>query len=102
MLVPLRNGILFIFLDNVKQGSFQETTSWGFQLSSTSDDSAKKARWAKVLAIGEEVSKDSGIKVGTYICIEPLMWTEGMRYDGIQVWRTDETKVMLVSDEAPT
>ena len=97
MIEPLRNGILFTFVDGVSGGYFVEKTDWGFQLNAGDhESSSQNGRWAKVLARGPEVPDD--IKNGAYIFIEPLMWTDGFEFDGVKVWRTNADKVMLVSD----
>jgi hypothetical protein len=100
MLTPLFDGILFIFVDDLKKGFFQKTTKWGFQLRGTSDDSAKNGRWGKVVAVGPDVPAEE-VENGTFIFIEPLMWTKGVKHDEVEVWKTDATKVMAVSDDYP-
>ena len=100
MLKPLFDGILFVFLDDFKKGFFQEETDWGFKIGATTDNSAQEARWAKVLAVGPDVPEED-VKKGTYVMIEPLMWTRGVENDGVQVWKTDFSKVMLISEEYP-
>ena len=62
------------------------------------DRSTKQARWGKVVAVGNEV-KDEGIKPGSRICIEPLMWTTENFYQNESIWQTDESHVLLVDND---
>ena len=62
------------------------------------DRALQKGRWAKVLTIGPDCKE---IKVGDFVCIEPQMWTNAFEYDGVQIRKTDESKVMMVSKEEP-
>lgn len=105
MLEPIKHNILFVFLQKTnKAGSFVETTSWGFEMSHDEaahfENTAKNGRWAKVVSCGPDVNREE-IAPGQYIFIEPLMWTTGMTFDGVKIWKTDPTKVMLVSDDFP-
>ena len=101
MLTPLFDGILFVFTDELKKGHFQEKTDWDFQLIGNHDNSAKSGRWGKVLSVGPDVPSEEVVN-GSYIFIEPLMWTKGIKHDGIEIWKTDITKVMAVSEEFPS
>lgn len=100
MLTPLFDGILFIFVDDLKKGLFQEQTDWGFDLIGTSDNSTKNGRWGKVVAVGPDVPEED-IENGTFIFVEPLMWTKGVKHDDVEVWKTDVSKVMAVSQQYP-
>lgn len=106
----LRNGILFAFIQpRTKKGTFIEQTSWGFQHGmlqdlhregrSSLDRALNEGRWGKVLMVGHECEE---VKVGDYICIEPLMHTNAFEYDGVKIHKTDESKVMLISKEKPS
>lgn len=98
MIHPLRNGILFAFVDTVTNGKFNEDTNWGFNLGQSPDASGQTARWAKVLSIGPEVEE---IQNGDYIQIEPLMWSHGFKHKKTNIWKTDESKVIFVSPTLP-
>ena len=97
-LEPMRNHLIVSFFDVAEKGFFRDKTSWGFDLGRSLDRSAQTARWGVVLAVGPDTKE---IVKGDYVCIEPLMWTENVDLDGLKVWRTDESKVMLVSKEQP-
>lgn len=100
MLKPLFDGILFIFIDDLKKGFFEEKTDWDFKMLGSHDNSAKAGRWGKVVAVGPDVKEDD-IENGTFIFVEPLMWTKGVKHDDIEVWKTDVSKVMAVSEHYP-
>lgn len=93
MIVPILNNVLFVFVDSVSKGQFQETTESGITIVSDRKRSAEKTRWAKVLAVGPNCKE---VEKGDVICIEPLMWSLGFKHDGVEIWKTDETKVMCV------
>lgn len=105
----LRNGILFALIERVNEkGVFMEQTKWGFQIMPGGNVQDKqhdgyyrsidRGRWGKVLTIGPECEE---VVVGDYICIEPQMWTNAFKHDEIQIRKTDESKVMLISKEKP-
>lgn len=105
----IRNGILFAFLQNTNsKGYFEDQTSWGLKIVADKDGqgaghgsfdrSISQGRWAKVLVVGNECDE---VQVGDYICIEPQMWTNSFEYDGVQIRKTDESKVMIISKEKP-
>ena len=103
----IRNGILFVLLEPMtSSGHFIEKTKWGLEITpfnskqsrSFSNTIRDRGRWGKVLTIGPECKN---VKVGNYICVEPNMWTNSFTYDGIQIRKTDESKVLLISEEKP-
>jgi co-chaperonin GroES (HSP10) len=96
MLKPLNDAILFHFNDDVVHGQFVSTSEHGIITYRSYTDSINKARWATVLAVGEKVDKE--IKPGSEILIEPLQWTEGFKYDGVEIWSTINDKVMAIRD----
>lgn len=98
MLIPLTNTILFAFLEEVSDGQFRERTSWGLELAMSPDQQAKNARWGRVLAIGPDIKSE--VQPEDRIYIEPLMWTPGFEMDGVKIWRTDITKVLVVDRSA--
>jgi co-chaperonin GroES (HSP10) len=97
-LKPLKNYILFAFIDDLSNGLFISKTRSGILLSQSPKDFdlQKIPRWGKTLAIGKDV-KD--VSVGDFILVEGLQWTQGFEYDGIKIWKTDEKKVMAVTDD---
>jgi len=100
MLQPLNKDILFIFTDAVKNKLFQETTDWGLKIIEDQDRSAKRGRWAKIVAVGPDVDREE-IPPSGYIYVEPLMWSVGFSHENVKVWKTDASKVMLVSADRP-
>jgi co-chaperonin GroES (HSP10) len=94
--------IIFRFVDDVSGGMVkQQTTQSGIIIAGQQMDQQNNARWGKVYGVGDEVTSD--IVIGTYILIEPLMWSTGFTFDSeTKYWRTHESKVMAVSDEEIT
>ena len=96
-LKALGNRIIFKFVQNVTDGKFGASTSWGFQIQTQNDD-PKFARWGEVTHLGPDVE---GINVGDYILIEPLMWTNNMELEDGKVWGTNTEKVIAVTSVEP-
>lgn len=101
---PLRNNVLFIFLDETagQKGAFSETAKYGIIIPRT-NNTQKVHRWVEVIAVGPE-AEANGLKAGDYALIEGLMWMEGVKVDdqkaGAQkVWKTDDTKVLAVTND---
>lgn len=96
---PLRNNVLFEFLDQTggAQGKFTERTRSGLIIPNL-QSTQKDHRWGKVLAVGPEAETD-GIKVGDFILIEALMWTNHEVFEGEKLWKTDTSKIMCVTDD---
>jgi len=95
-LKPLLDDILFVFNDTIERGNFVETYG-RIYLGRSQEGTIRKPRWGKVLAIGPDVSDE--ISEGDNILIEPLMWTPGLEYDDVKIWKTAEHKVIGVAEE---
>jgi co-chaperonin GroES (HSP10) len=93
----LKNNIIFQFLDKTegKEGSFSERTRSGLIIPKL-QTTQKGERWGKVVAVGPDVQ---GVVKGDYILIEPLMWTVNGTFEGEKFWKTNDDKVMIVSNE---
>jgi len=100
-LVPLRKNFLFSFIDETtSDGMFISKTKSGlFMTKRGLQEQSNFARWAKVMAIGSEVTQFNN---GDYVLIEPLKWTQGFVYEGVKIWKSDEDKVIMVTDPAET
>lgn len=94
----IEDGILFTFVEDIAGGTFDNKTNWGFTVKQKLED-VKKPRWAKALTIGPKVRD---VKEGQYILIENLQWTTALTYNDSRFWKTNESRVMAVSDECPT
>jgi co-chaperonin GroES (HSP10) len=96
-ILPLRNNIMFCFLDETSgsKGKFTERKLASGIVLPTLDSSQKLPRWGEVLAAGPE----SQVKPGEYILIESLMWTFGTEVDGQKMWKTDDQKIIMVTDD---
>lgn len=97
-LKPLKDSVVFTFVQTTRDGYFRNETSWGFKIAGSDYDSSK-ARWGQVEAIGPDCKI---VKVGDYVLIEPLKWTTAVKHEDVKYWRTAEPHVMLVSDSRPT
>lgn len=92
---PIGKSIIFQFVDET-HGKYLGRTSRSGILIATGTSDQKEPKWGKVLAIGNEVTE---VNADQYILIEPLQWTVGLYVDEERIWRTDESKVLAVSDE---
>lgn len=99
-LKPLNDSIIFQFLQDVVGRQFNQTTKTGIQIVEAKDKQVKEARWGKVVAIGKDVSEDD-VKIGDFIYIAPLMWTNSLKYQGQYYWRTNLKSVLSTSSEDP-
>lgn len=94
---PLGNTVLFVFLDQTggAQGAFSERTRSGLIIPTTKS-TQKDHRWGKVIAVGPKVD---GVSPGDYVLIEALMWMEGVKVDDQKLWKTDDSKILMVTDD---
>lgn len=96
-LLPLRNNVMFQFLDATggAKGRFTDRATQSGIIIATHDNNQKIARWGQVVAAGP----DAQVQVGDYIFVEALMWSYGVTLDdGEKVWKTDDTKILFVTD----
>lgn len=94
---PLRNNVIFRFLEDTfgKKGAFiEKATAMGIIIPPT-NTTQKVARWGEVVAAGP----DADVKPGDYILIEALMWMEGVKVDDGKVWKTDDSKILAVTND---
>ncbi len=95
-----KDHILFKFTDDILSGRFINATESGrIVVSSQDTNQSSTSRWAQVTHVGPEVEE---VKVGDFILIEPGMWTSGFWIGTTRLWKTDESKVMVISDQAYT
>jgi co-chaperonin GroES (HSP10) len=95
MLELIKDSIIFAFEDAVVKGTFVEQTSSGIYLGRSAHRAANAPRWGKVVSVGPDVRE---VQRGDRILIEPTMWTTGMEYDGVTLWRTTEKYVMAIDE----
>ena len=96
---PLHNNIMFKFLDETvgHKGAFVETYQKYGIIIPTTESTQRAHRWAEVVAVGPKVD---GVEPGDFILIESLMWMEGVKLDGQEkVWKTDDTKVLAITND---
>lgn len=103
----LHDGFLFVWLQRrTKEGHFVEHTDWGFEFAEVKDGNRagynslqrtlNEGHWAVVLTVGPKCEE---VKQGDYVIIEPMMHSNAFEYDGVQIYKSDETKVLIVSKE---
>jgi len=95
---PLKDSVLFTFVQTTRDGYFRKETDWGFKIAGNDYDSST-ARWGVAEVIGPDVKH---ITPGDYILIEPLKWTTAVEVDGKKYWRTAEAYVMGTSTSRPS
>lgn len=93
MLELIKDSIIFAFEDAVVKGTFVEQSATGIYLGRSTHRAANAARWGTVVSVGPDVRE---VKRSDRILIEPTMWTTGMEYDGVTLWRTAEKHVMAI------
>jgi co-chaperonin GroES (HSP10) len=94
---PLGNNVMFRFLDFTggAKGRFTDTLGSGIITLPTAA-SQKVHRWGEVLAVGPKVD---GVVPGDFILIEALMWMEGTKVDDVRMWKTDDSKILCVTND---
>lgn len=96
-LKPLGNSFIFKFLNETAGGRFIERNSGKIILTNQDwDNMGKLARWGRIEAVGNRVRD---LKVGDLVLIEALQWTKEMQFEGEGYWKSDESKVIAVSDD---
>ncbi len=93
---PLGNNVMFSFIDETggKSGRFHDRPTEAGIILVSSADSQKKHRWGRVVAAGPKAE----VNPGEFILVESLMWMEGTTIDGVKMWKTDDTKILAVTD----
>lgn len=96
---PLFNNVIMQFHDTTggHKGRFHGTAGSGIIVVASSDEQ-KKHRWATVVALGPDCDGEY-LKVGDHILVEALMWMEHFTIDGEKMWKTDETKILAVTND---
>lgn len=95
-LTAIRDHIVFQFIDKITIDNrfVRENTETGLYLGASFDESAKTARWAKVLAIGPDADRIF-LRPDIEVLIEALKWTEAANIPNVgKVWRTDQKQIL--------
>lgn len=93
---PLKNSILFSFIDENAGGKFIPTTRSGILLTNQAYDHQRDPRWGRALAVGPDCVD---VKAGDLILVEPLKWTTGFKHDEVMIWKTDENNVAAITND---
>lgn len=97
---PFHNHIIFefedkaIFQDGVTQ--FVDQTETGIEIV-RSKESCDFGRWGYVVFLGPEAIEE-GFEVGMRIFIEPLKWTNALKFNGTDIHRTDTEQILAIDD----
>lgn len=97
-ILPLNNNVMFRFLDSTggAKGYFTDQARASGILLVRSANAQKVHRWGEVLAIGPKVD---GLAPGDFVLVESLMWMEGTEVDGVKMWKTDDSKILAVTND---
>lgn len=97
VLKPLKNNIMFQFLDETAgaKGRFTDRRTPSGIILTTQGTNQNLPRWGKVAYVGPETQ----VAVGEYILVEALMWTPATEIEGAKLWKTDDTKVLMVTTD---
>ena len=94
----LHDNIIFQFVEEVTdKGAFKQQVG-SLTVVENADKQADKPRWAKVLMVGDEVTK---IEPNEFIYIKPLQWTPHMKFNKEMIWATDESQVIMKTEVEP-
>ncbi len=94
----LGNNVMFKFLDETvgTKGAFVETHQKLGIIIPVTNNTQRVHRWGEVVAVGPKVD---GLVPGDFILIEALMWMEGVKVGDEKVWKTDDSKVLAVTND---
>jgi len=91
---PLKNNILFAFIDDDAGGKFIPKTAAGILLTNQDFQNQAGPRWGRVIKVGKDVLD---VKVDDFILVESLQWTVSFKVDEQKMWSTNEDKVMAIA-----
>jgi co-chaperonin GroES (HSP10) len=91
---------MFRFIEETggSKGRFAERVRASGIIIPSSVTAQKVARWAQVVCVGPKAA-EAGLNPGDYILIEALMWMEGTTFEGEKLWKTDDSKIMAVTND---
>lgn len=99
VIVPIKNHVIFQFVEDVTSTRFMNSSKAGLIISSQDGNQSAIPRWGKVTHVGPDVN---GISVGDHVLIEAGKWTTGFYVDGVRYWKTDDEVVLALGDEPTT
>jgi hypothetical protein len=92
----IQSNIIFKFTEDVTQTRFVNKAASGILVTSGDGNQTLMPRWGEALFVGPDVTE---VNVGDFILIEPGKWTFGFYIGDARYWKTDEDKIIGVSDE---
>lgn len=95
---PLNNVVMFKFIEETggSKGRFAERVRESGIIIPSAVTAQKVARWGEVISVGPKVD---GLAPGDFILVEALMWMEGIKFEGEKMWKTDDSKVLAVTND---
>ena len=97
---PFHNHIIFEFEDKaiIQDGvsQFVDQTESGLEIV-RHKDSTEAGRWGYIVFLGPEAIEE-GFEVGMRVFIEPLKWTRGIEFEGMNIHRTDTDQILCIDD----
>ena len=97
-ITPLRNQIIFDFVETTHNGKFNTKTAGGLLVVESSDKQVDYCRWGTILATGPDVEDFS---VGDIVLIDKLRWTNEFALidsdDGY--WITTDEDILATWDD---
>jgi co-chaperonin GroES (HSP10) len=94
---PINNNVLFQFIEETSgsRGNFIERQLASGIIIPVLPSKQKVHRWGKAIAVGPKAE----VQVGDYILVESLMWMEGTEVDGVKMWKTDDSKILAITND---
>jgi co-chaperonin GroES (HSP10) len=94
---PLQDSFIFEFTNETVGGRFVENHKSGIILTHQDlSTQADRARWGKVLAIGEKVTD---FEVNDLVLIEYGKWTTSITFEDKKYWRSAQDFVCAISND---
>ena len=99
-LSPFHNHIIFEFEDKsiLQDGvaQFVDQTESGIEVV-RHKESCDAGRWGYIVYLGPEAIEE-GFKVGMRVFIEPLKWTNALKFNDTEIHRTDTDQILCIDE----
>lgn len=99
----IQNHIIFQFEERAKVQDgvtqFVEERESGLEVV-RHKDSVDSGRWGYIVSVGPRAAEE-GFEPGQRVFIEPLKWTNAVKFEGEEYWRTDAEQILCVDDNPP-
>lgn len=88
---PIRNHIIFEFVEDTTGSKFNETTESGILIVQDKDKQLEDSRQIRLLAVGPDVK---GLKAKDAAIVRNLRWTNAFLVDDKKYWLTTEDEIL--------